>query len=701
MSNIFRILQQLVPQPPVLVGRVLAHHEDDTSTVELPMALGLTPYGGNVATGALIRPRGRTVPVGGMAFVRAGVIETQAPDVVPIDMQIGRIVVIPPTVVPPDEEFCGWVMTEVPVEGMTFGDTIGSGLAMSDGGAWLAIREQFTGPNMSTFNIFEEVSGGFDFHSTFDHTWVVTVANGTTHNRHYLSADGTMMLVVERAGSNLCQMFLYVRTGTSWAQTDSMGIAHWGSNPDVPYSPAFFGDGSAVVITGRGASFSGLRIVEVPIVAGVFGTAIVHDLSAGYDSATPFLTGAVSANADGSRITALVDATGFVPTLDSFVKVAGTYQYEANIHPGVGVAFLNAADDTKAFVGISSGSFTTSAPYSLSGGVWSSDGALDYAGIQQPIGAAAADQFYTYLRGATVFEWGRLYRWDYVCTTTPPVIPTYSIFTTIDATLMQSSTSVIADRDTERAAVAAGISTGPDGMAVDLTIPGTADRDFLIGTTGSPEYGIGRAAGLSKMGLLIDGTQAYTGLLLLEDNGKNTGWSSTGASPYSEWEYSYGTIRFDGVPEGATTYPFVAGTRLRVGCNIQFITNGSSITPWFRFYAQEVSSDGYDVSAIAGYPSILVNTQLSSLTMPAAAYDSSGTPRRGVEYVWDAATRRLEVWALDIVTHERVARIWPDAANPSDVAAVNANFDAYIPVNNPAVGYVRARSSCQGFTVLA
>jgi hypothetical protein len=476
MSNFFKRLQSLVPLPPVLVGRVLAHHADDTSTVELPMALGVTPYGNNVATGALIRPRGRTVPVGGMAFVRAGVIETQAPDVVPIDMQIGRIVVIPPTT--PPVEYCSWVMTEVPVEGMTFGDTIGSGLAMSDGGAWLAIRQQFTGPNRSTFNIYEEVSGGFDFHSTFDHTWVVAVANGTTHNRHYLSADGTMMLVVERAGSNLCQMFLYVRTGTSWAQTDSMGISHWGSNPDVPYSPAFFGDGSAVVITARGASFSGLRIVEVPIAAGVFGTAVIHDLSSGYESATPFLTGAVSANQDGSRITALVDDLSFEPRLDSFVKVAGTYQYEANIHPATGVAFLNAADDTKAFVGLSSGAYTQSAPFTLSAGVWTNDGALSYAGIQQPIGAAAADQFYTYLRGATVFEWGRLYKWDYVCTTTPPVVPTYTDFTTIDATLMQSSTSVIADRDVERAAVDAGVSTGPDGMTVDLTIPGTADREL-------------------------------------------------------------------------------------------------------------------------------------------------------------------------------------------------------------------------------
>lgn len=100
MSNIFQRLRELIPSPPLLVGKVLAHHADDTSTVELPVGLGLTSYGGNVATGALIRPRGRTVPVGGMAFVRAGVIETEAPAGVPVSLQIGQVVATPPVPVP-------------------------------------------------------------------------------------------------------------------------------------------------------------------------------------------------------------------------------------------------------------------------------------------------------------------------------------------------------------------------------------------------------------------------------------------------------------------------------------------------------------------------------------------------------------------------------------------------------------------------
>ena len=88
-ENVFRSLSRLLPEPPVLAGRVIAHHDDDTSTVELPINLALTPVGGSVARGALIRPRGRTVPIGGWAFVRRGVIETRAPDNVPQPISVG------------------------------------------------------------------------------------------------------------------------------------------------------------------------------------------------------------------------------------------------------------------------------------------------------------------------------------------------------------------------------------------------------------------------------------------------------------------------------------------------------------------------------------------------------------------------------------------------------------------------------------
>jgi hypothetical protein len=89
-SNIFSRLARMLPDAPVLVGRVLEHHDDDTSTVELPLETPSTVIGGGVARGSLIRPRGTTVPVGGWAFVRRGVIETRAPDALPLPIEVGE-----------------------------------------------------------------------------------------------------------------------------------------------------------------------------------------------------------------------------------------------------------------------------------------------------------------------------------------------------------------------------------------------------------------------------------------------------------------------------------------------------------------------------------------------------------------------------------------------------------------------------------
>jgi hypothetical protein len=88
-QNLFRQLAALLPDAPVYVGKVLELHDDDTSTVELPIALTTVSVGGGLARGALIRPRGRTVPVGGWAFVRRGVIETRAPDPAPEAISVG------------------------------------------------------------------------------------------------------------------------------------------------------------------------------------------------------------------------------------------------------------------------------------------------------------------------------------------------------------------------------------------------------------------------------------------------------------------------------------------------------------------------------------------------------------------------------------------------------------------------------------
>lgn len=92
MTNLFRRLQALLPAPPVLVGRVVAHNSDDTSTVLLPSGLAAAAYDGLLQSGSTLRARGRGVPVGENAFVRDGVVESQAPDVEPVDIPIGRVV---------------------------------------------------------------------------------------------------------------------------------------------------------------------------------------------------------------------------------------------------------------------------------------------------------------------------------------------------------------------------------------------------------------------------------------------------------------------------------------------------------------------------------------------------------------------------------------------------------------------------------
>lgn len=66
-ENIWRRFQDLLPEDPLLIGEVLAHNTDGTSTVEL---IG----------GGTLRVRGQSVAIGKNAFIRGGVIEGEAPD---------------------------------------------------------------------------------------------------------------------------------------------------------------------------------------------------------------------------------------------------------------------------------------------------------------------------------------------------------------------------------------------------------------------------------------------------------------------------------------------------------------------------------------------------------------------------------------------------------------------------------------------
>lgn len=65
--NLWRRFQTLLPSDPLLVGEVVSHNADGTSTLQAP-------------DGAYLRVRGQGVTVGLMAFVRGGRIEGEAPN---------------------------------------------------------------------------------------------------------------------------------------------------------------------------------------------------------------------------------------------------------------------------------------------------------------------------------------------------------------------------------------------------------------------------------------------------------------------------------------------------------------------------------------------------------------------------------------------------------------------------------------------
>lgn len=66
-TNLFRALRELLPEPPLMVATVAAVNAGEgTSTITFP-------------GGGQQRVRGTSVAVGSLAFIRAGVIEGEAP----------------------------------------------------------------------------------------------------------------------------------------------------------------------------------------------------------------------------------------------------------------------------------------------------------------------------------------------------------------------------------------------------------------------------------------------------------------------------------------------------------------------------------------------------------------------------------------------------------------------------------------------
>jgi hypothetical protein len=86
--NAFARLVALRPDAPLLLGRVVRHNADDTSDIELPIDVAAVGVG-SVTRGSLIRARGTHVPVDSWAFVRRGIVETEAPIGTPRTYEVG------------------------------------------------------------------------------------------------------------------------------------------------------------------------------------------------------------------------------------------------------------------------------------------------------------------------------------------------------------------------------------------------------------------------------------------------------------------------------------------------------------------------------------------------------------------------------------------------------------------------------------
>lgn len=94
-TSLFRQFRALVGLPSVYIADVVQVLDDDTSLVRLLGPDGLTPYAGNLAAGGLVRVRGASVEAGKRAFVRAGVIESEAPSGPVSTIEVGRVVNVP------------------------------------------------------------------------------------------------------------------------------------------------------------------------------------------------------------------------------------------------------------------------------------------------------------------------------------------------------------------------------------------------------------------------------------------------------------------------------------------------------------------------------------------------------------------------------------------------------------------------------
>ena len=73
--NPYSALRKLFPDAPLLIGRVLTHTSAGLSLIELPQ-------------GGQILARGTQVPTGQMAYIKAGQVQGQAQNIIPVEVTV-------------------------------------------------------------------------------------------------------------------------------------------------------------------------------------------------------------------------------------------------------------------------------------------------------------------------------------------------------------------------------------------------------------------------------------------------------------------------------------------------------------------------------------------------------------------------------------------------------------------------------------
>lgn len=94
-TNLYQRLRAILPPSPTLIAEVLAHNADGTSTMRLPVGLGQDTYATGVAVGAVFTARGTGVAVGLYAYVRDGVVQSQAPTGLVSEIAVGTVAALP------------------------------------------------------------------------------------------------------------------------------------------------------------------------------------------------------------------------------------------------------------------------------------------------------------------------------------------------------------------------------------------------------------------------------------------------------------------------------------------------------------------------------------------------------------------------------------------------------------------------------